>query len=116
MPMKINTPHAFKVGKTEVISDDWLAQMIMLQLGIWEYFTEEVASSIDLTMGVAENHPTHWCLCSRHRNDLNPYKNCFQILAFPKDSVEAFTVHAIMKQHLEGEGDIGIDIVEPKPE
>ena len=113
--MKGNILHEFKEGKTDVVDNDWVAQKIMLQLGVWDYFAKAVAPNITLTIGVVENHPTHWCICSRRRNNPNRYKNGFQILAFPKETMEAATVHGIMKQQREGTPLTDIDIVDPKP-
>ena len=111
--MKNNIPHEFIKGQTEVISDDWKAQNIMLQLGVWKYFAGEVGSASSLTMGVAENHPTHWCLCSRHRNNLVRKKNGFQVIAFPKETMNEATVRAIMFQQIEVSSEVDVEIVTP---
>jgi hypothetical protein len=109
--MSNTPPHPFK----KIISDDGLAQTIMLHLGVWDYFTQKVAPTTTVSMTIAEDHPTHWCLCARHRNNPDPAENGFQIIAYPKDSVDLMAVHAVMQQYLKGSTEISARIVEPKP-
>jgi hypothetical protein len=108
-------PYPFKKGKIEVISDDGLAQTIMLHLGVWDYFANEVTPATTISMTIAEEHPTHWCLCARHRYNPDPAENGFQIIAYPKSTVDIFAVHAIIREYLQGATRVSVDLVEPKP-
>ena len=98
--MKKSTPHPFKKGEQDIILDDAIAQTVMVQLGVWEFFTKEVAPTTTVSMTVAEDHPTHWCLCARHRHNPDPAENGFQIIAYPKDSVDLLDVHFLMQRYL----------------
>jgi hypothetical protein len=111
----IASPYPFKPGEMDVISDDGLAQAIMLHLGVWDYFMKPASPSMNVAMSISEVHPTHWCLCSRHRNNPDPAENGFQIIAYPKAMVDLISVHAIMLQYLSGANAIDVQAVEARP-
>ena len=98
-----------------VISDDALAQTVMLQLGVWDELAKEPTLSANIKMSLADGHPTHWCLCIRHSHNPDPAENGFQILAYPKDRFDIFTMHAIIQGHLNGSKDVSVGMFEIKP-
>lgn len=106
-------PYPFKLGETDAVSDDGVAQTIMLQLGLWDYFAKETPKN--LMMAIGEEHPTHWCLCFRHSHHHDPKENGFQIIAYPKTAVGLLTVQGIMHKFLKGATDITAEFVELKP-
>ena len=101
--------------ETVNIDDDATAQTIMLELGVWDQMTKEASLTSELTMVLADNHPTHWCLCARHRNNPDPKENGFQVVAYPKKLMDHFTAQMILQEHLSGSTEVSVDMFEPKP-
>src|ERR1700755_1228951 len=51
---------------------------------------------------VVEHHPTHWLLCSRFWGNPDPADNGFAIAAYPKQSMDRFTVQQKLHELLSG--------------
>ena len=106
-----------KFPESEIVSidDDAQAQTLMLELGVWDQMTKEVSPSTTVTMVIADDHTTHWCLCARHRNNPDPKENGFQVIAYPKSKVDRFSVQMILQQYLDGSTELSVEMFEPKP-
>jgi hypothetical protein len=112
---KMIPPYPFKKGEQDMIVDDRLAQTVMVQMGVWEFFTKEEASTTTISMTVVEDHPTHWCLCARHRHNPDPAENGFQIIAYPKESAALIDVQFLMQRYLASATEVSVEFVTPKP-
>jgi hypothetical protein len=82
------------------VSDDAEAQMIMLQLGILDSVSSKKNSSDTTSLCVAENHPSHWCLCARIWGNADPSENGFMVIAYPKSNFDLMSVHVLAQQYL----------------
>ncbi len=104
----------FPESETISIDDDAKAQTLMLELGVWDQITKYVNPSSTVTMVIADNHPTHWCLCARHRNNPDPKENGFQVIAYPKNTVDRFSVQMILHKYLARSTELSVEMFEPK--
>lgn len=105
----------FDESQVVTVNDDAQAQTLMLELGVWDQMTKEVTPSTTVTMVIADNHPTHWCLCARHRNNPDPKENGFQVIAYPKSTVDRFAVQMVLQQYLSRSTELSVELFDPKP-
>ena len=102
-------------GVTVSIDDNAKAQSLMLYLGVWDDISKQASLTTTVTMCVADTHPTHWCLCVRHWNNPDPSENGFQVIAYPKDSVDRLAVESIRQQYLSDSTEITSRPINYKP-
>lgn len=107
--------HKFPANEPAVIDDDGVAQTIMLELGCWDEIAKSSDLSKNLSICVADSHPTHWCLCARHANNPDSRENGFQVIAYPKSSVDRLTVELLMQNYLKNSTELSAALFEPKP-
>jgi hypothetical protein len=95
------------------ITDDAAAKEIMLALGVLDQLSRKTHPTDTTCVYVADNHPTHWCMCARFWDNPDPAENGYMVLAYPKDQVDRAAVELLMQTYLEGSSRISGAPVKP---
>lgn len=85
----------------EVITDDARAQELALYAGVWDTLATMPAAR-DLCIAPVVNHPKHWLIFARVRNNPDPEENGFIVFSYPKASVPYSRVILTVAAMLQG--------------
>ena len=88
--------------RVSIITDDTEAQALMLQYGVLDQVSRQAYPDDTTSACIVEHHPTHWLLCARFWRNPDPAENGFMVVAYPKDSVDRFTVQLKLHELLSG--------------
>ena len=91
----------FSSDPVTLITADAAAKEIMLALGVLDQLSRKTHPTDTTCVYIADNHPTHWCMCARFWDNPGPAENGYMILAYPKDQVDRTAVELLMETYLE---------------
>lgn len=87
----------------------------MVRLGVYDTMKKQASSGKNLSILLADTHPTHWCICVEYRGHEDPKDNGYAVFTHPKRLIDPVRAHMMVMQMLEGTEDRSAGLFMPNP-